>query len=85
MKVVLYDIDSKIPNLALMKLSSFYKRKGYQVLLSKKPRLIPADHYFGSVVFNSEKSLTQVERLIKLYGNSITLGGTGVDLENDPC
>jgi hypothetical protein len=81
MKVVLYDVDSKIPNLALMKLSSFYKSKGYHILLSKKPRLIPADHYFASVVFNSKKSLNQVERLTELYGGKITIGGTGVDLK----
>ncbi len=81
MKVVLYDVDSKIPNLALMKLSSFYRSKGYQTLLSKKPRLIPADLYFASVIFNSEKSLNQVERLTELYGDRITIGGTGVDLK----
>lgn len=81
MKVVLYDVDSKIPNLALMKLSSFYKSKGYQTLLAKEPQLIPADYYYASVVFNSEKSLNQVKRLTKLYGDSITIGGTGVDLK----
>ena len=81
MKVVLYDVDGKIPNLALMKLSSFYKSKGYQTLLSKEPRLIPAARHFASVVFNSEKSLHQVELLKNLYGESITIGGTGVDLE----
>ena len=80
-KVVLYDVDGKIPNLALMKLSSFYRSKGYQTLLSKKPRLISADLYFLSVIFNSAKSLNQVERLTELYGDGITIGGTGVDLK----
>ncbi len=81
MKVVLYDVDSKIPNLALMKLSSFYKSKGYHTLLSKKPQHITANHHFASVVFNSQKSLNQVERLTELYGDRITIGGTGVDLK----
>ena len=81
MKVVLYDVDSKIPNLALMKLSSFYKSKGCQTLLSMEPRHIPADRHFASVVFNSEKSLNQVELLTNLYGDRITIGGTGVDLK----
>ncbi len=80
MKVILYDIDSKIPNLALMKLSSYYKNKGYKTLLSKKPIFIPGDLYFASVVFNSKKSLDLVNRLTKYYGDKITIGGTGVDL-----
>ena len=80
-KVVLFDVDSKIPNLALMKLSSFYKSRGYDTLLSKKPGLIPADLYFGSAVFNSGKSLEKINRLNNLYGGRITVGGTGVDLK----
>ena len=83
MKVVLYDVDSKIPNLALMKLSSFYRSKGHQTLLSKKPLLIPADLYFLSVIFNYDKSLHHVGRLTKLYGSKITIGGTGVDLKTE--
>lgn len=83
MKVILYDVDSKIPNLALMKLSRFYKNKGFQTLLSRKPLFIPADLYFASVVFNSKKSLNLVERLTELYGNRIIIGGTGLDLKTN--
>jgi hypothetical protein len=81
MKVVLYDIDSRIPNLALMKLSSFYKNKGHHVQLSKKPWMIPSDRYLASSVFNSTKSLNQVQQLRQLYGDKIIIGGTGVDLK----
>ena len=81
MKVALYDVDSKIPNLALMKLSSFYKSRGYQTQLVKKLDKITADLYYASVVFNSEKSLKQVKRLTELYGDRIIIGGTGVDLK----
>lgn len=81
MKTVLYDIDGKIPNLALMKLGSFYKRQGYQTLVSKIPQPIPADLYFASTIFNSEKSRNAVERLKKLYGDRIRIGGTGIDLK----
>ena len=80
MKVVLYDVDSKIPNLALMKLSQFFKNKGYQTLLAKKPQLIAADQYYASVVFNIEKSHNIVKRLTELYGDKIVIGGTGEDL-----
>jgi hypothetical protein len=31
--VLLVDVDSRIPNLALMKLSAWHKRQGYEVLL----------------------------------------------------
>ena len=68
MKAVLFDVDSKIPNLALMKLSGFYKSKGYHTLLSKKPRRISADLYFAGAVFNSDKSLERIKRLKELYG-----------------
>ncbi len=81
MKVVLFDVDSKIPNLALMKLSSFYKSKGCHTLLSKKPQRISAELYFASAVFNSEKSRKQIERLKELYGDRIAIGGTGIDLK----
>jgi len=31
MKVGIYDVDSKIPNLALMKISAFHKKRGDEV------------------------------------------------------
>lgn len=55
-RIVLYDIDSKIPNLALMKLSTYYKNHGYQVILSKDIKYIKADKYFASTVFYCQKS-----------------------------
>lgn len=79
-KVVLFDIDSKIPNFALMKLSSFYKNSGYHTSLIRTPRLIPANRYFASVVFNSKKSLSTIKRLKGLYGDKISIGGTGFNL-----
>jgi len=81
MKVVLYDVDSKIPNFALMKLSGYYKSKGYQTILSRKVRQIPANLYFASVIFNSEKSLKQINKLTEIYGENISIGGTGVELK----
>jgi hypothetical protein len=35
MNILLVDVDSKIPNLALMKLSAWHKAKGNQVVLQK--------------------------------------------------
>jgi len=78
--IVLYDIDSRIPNLALMKFSRFYKDRGYRVLLTKEIKRLPAYRYFASAVFNTEHSVKKVARLKKMYGDNITLGGTGVNL-----
>ncbi len=79
-QVVLFDIDSRIPNLALMKLSSYYKKKGFGVILSRQPRWIQAHHHFASVVFNSNKSQAYVAELRRLYGDNIQIGGSGIDL-----
>src|SRR2546421_4888456 len=32
-RVMLFDLDSRVPNLALMKLSTYYKKRGFEVLL----------------------------------------------------
>lgn len=80
-RIVLYDIDSKIPNLALMKLSTYYKNHGYQVILSKDIKYIKADKYFASTVFYCQKSREKIKALRELYGNDIQMGGSGIDLE----
>jgi hypothetical protein len=80
-KVVLYDIDSKIPNLALMKVSRYYKQLGYHVTLSKEIKYIRADKYFASSVFHNEKSMKCTQRLIDIYGIDIDIGGSGYDLK----
>lgn len=80
-KIVLYDVDSQIPNLALMKLSSFYKRNRHTVMLSRNVQSIPGDQHFASVVFYSPKSLKKVDRLRGIYGDKINIGGSGVNLQ----
>lgn len=86
MKILLIDADSKIPNLALMKLSTFYKSKGAEVSLKKldlpyypsqikRHQIIntePFDRAFCSVVFEGNKQF--------VHGENIIFGGTGVDL-----
>jgi len=81
MKIALFDIDSKIPNLALMKLSSYYKSRGCQVKLSKRSELISADLYFASAVFSSDKSQAKIRQLNERYGRRLIIGGTGASLE----
>src|SRR5207244_11044292 len=50
-RVALFDVDSRVPNLALMKLSAYYKTRGWEVVLSTKPVRIEAHKYFAGTVF----------------------------------
>lgn len=79
-RAILYDIDSKIPNLALMKISSFYKQRGYEVILRKQTEYIKGSRYFAGTVFHTPKSIEKIAALKNMYGDHIEIGGSGVDL-----
>ncbi|MDI6814295.1 MAG: hypothetical protein QMD10_12275, partial [Desulfitobacteriaceae bacterium] len=70
-RVILYDLDSKIPNLALMKISTFYKKMGYEVILCRQIEYIKGSRYFASTVFHTPKSLEKVAALRDMYGDHI--------------
>jgi hypothetical protein len=75
MKIGLIDVDGKLPNLALMKISSYYKSLGEQVefvRLGKKYEKI-----FVSCLFTWNKA--KVEKILKIYPDAI-VGGTGWDI-----
>lgn len=82
MKVRLIDIDRKergeiIPNLALMKLSAFHKRRGDQVSFNIKD----PDYTYISVLF--KESRDQAAGIPKLFSTGIVhIGGPGWDLKN---
>ena len=78
--MILYDIDSKIPNLALMKLSTFHKDQGDQVILCKDISYIPADIYYASSIFYNKRSQNKIRDLKTLYKDKIDIGGSGIDL-----
>lgn len=87
MNIQLIDVDSKIPNLALMKLSTYYKNQEYDVTLSKLPKgksLFDLDDtpdiVCASVVFRKNKGNIK-EHLKFCYPNSkIIIGGSGYSL-----
>jgi len=79
-RVVLYDIDSKIPNLALMKISSYYKKLGYEAVLSKNIGFIEGKQHYASTIFHRRKSIEKVAALKRLYGDKINIGGSGINL-----
>lgn len=71
------DVDSKIPNLALMKISAYYKSLGEKVEFVQ-----PGKEYekiFASAIFT--RSYNECLRLKGLYGDKIEIGGTGWDLK----
>lgn len=75
-KVLLVNVDSKIPNLALMKLSAWYKSQGSEVGFNvNDPDLIIA-----SVIFKRNRSMAL--GVARMYPDAkFQIGGTGYDLK----
>lgn len=70
MRVNLIDIDGTYPNLALMKMSTFWKLQGAEVVLNS---CAPSDQVFISVVFS--KNMPQARKVQRALGG--TMGGSG--------
>ena len=72
MKIGLYDLDSKIPNLALMRISAWHKAQGHETELYLPILHETYDKVYCSSIFDfSDKSYIQEDMI---------LGGTGIDL-----
>lgn len=76
MAIGLIDIDSKIPNLALMKISRHYKELGEEVEFVQMGK--EYEKIYASSIFTRSKK--QCEKLIEFYGDKIEIGGTGWDI-----
>lgn len=78
MRVRLTHIDGKLPNLALMKLSSFHRAQGDEVVFTKeleKSSLEPEyDRVYGSSIFTFSQD--RIARLKNSWPSAV-LGGTG--------
>ena len=75
-RILLVDVDSTIPNLALMKLSSWHKGQGDQVGFD----ITDPDKIYASVVF--KKNAHKLDGLKFFYpGAEIIVGGSGIDLK----
>ena len=73
-RVMLLDYDGKLPNIALMRLSTYHKQAGDEVFLNhcSKPDIV-----YVSTLFTWNKG--QMEKVRLLYPDAI-IGGTGWDL-----
>lgn len=73
----LIDVDGKLPNLALMKISNYYKKQGEDVEFVKSNKIY--DKIFASSIFTKSKKVC--EKLLEQYGEKIEIGGTGWSLD----
>jgi hypothetical protein len=77
MKILLVDVDSKIPNLALMKISAWHKRGGDIVGFD----IQNPDTVYISCIF--KKNAEQARGVATYYPDAeINIGGTGISLTN---
>lgn len=74
MRVSLIDVDSKIPNLALMKLSAYHKKMGDVTGLS----LSDPDRVYISVVFS--ENVSQAMGIAKMFDCLVIVGGYYADV-----
>ena len=79
--VLLIDVDGRLPNLALMKLSQSLKQQGRRVVLLPKEAYVKGvEAVYASCVFTSVGSLSRVKRLEHYYRSAFTVGGSGIDI-----
>ena len=75
MRIALYDVDSTIPNLALMKLARYHKERGDEVVCYSPLWALTYDRVYASKIFDfSDGKLLDPERM--------EIGGTGWDLKS---
>ena len=80
-RILLIDVDSTIPNLALMKISTWHKAKGDSIVLTHGANVDltdPPDKIYGSIIYKKNKHA--LDDLISRYPDIIDIGGSGYDL-----
>lgn len=75
MRIALYDVDSTIPNLALMKLARYHKERGDEVVWYDALWTLTYDRVYASKIFDfSDGALLDPERM--------EIGGTGWNVKS---
>ncbi|KKN72933.1 hypothetical protein LCGC14_0406370 [marine sediment metagenome] len=78
MNILLLNIDSKLPNIALHKIAMWHAQQGDSVLWGSPMDIYNADKVYASCIFTKNKQ--KVENLLGLHPN-IMAGGSGFDLD----
>jgi hypothetical protein len=79
--IVLIHLDGRLPNLALMKLSRYFKEQGRNVYLARKEIFLKgAEEEYASCIFYTPVSQKLIRNLREYYGRSLFIGGSGVDV-----
>ncbi|MFH0946275.1 MAG: hypothetical protein V2A76_13830 [Planctomycetota bacterium] len=83
--VLLLDVDSRIPNLALMKLGGWLRAQGRKVMLLRRNDCLrargdAAEQAYASCVFRHPASQRRVCRIRERLGDRVSVGGSGEDL-----
>lgn len=82
MKIGLYDVDSTIPNLALMKLSAFHKEQGDTVIpFQQNMRVDAFDKVYASAVFKDSPDDDLSDH--SYLRPQMEIGGSGWDLQKN--
>jgi hypothetical protein len=80
--ILLIDVDSRLPNLALMKLSSYFKMQGKRVILAgRDDRIKGLEEVYASCIFSHSKTEYHVRKLREYYGKCLIIGGSGIDVK----
>jgi hypothetical protein len=80
--ILLVDLDGRLPNLALMKLSRCFKDEGRKVVLVRhEVPVAGVERVYASGVFSTSSTLNRLAKLRNKYGDSLVAGGTGIDIK----
>jgi hypothetical protein len=80
--VLLVDLDGRLPNLALMKLSRCFKDQGKRVVLARhEAHVAGVERVYASGVFSTSSTLNRLAKLRKRFGDSLVAGGSGIDIK----
>lgn len=88
LKILLVDVDSKMPNLALMKLSAWHEARGDKVrLLKHRVEEAPLEHfdkvYISCIFSKNAKRVRRIERGLQIIkgtnSHAVEIGGYGVN------
>jgi len=80
MKILLIDVDSKMPNLVLMKISAWHKRRGDRIFFNESCN---PNKVYISCIFSQNRSLALgIANFWKSFGCEVEVGGVGIDLKS---